>query len=372
MAPDSMRHGVICRLPHEPYGYFGWPSVARQADGTLVVASSGLRAAHVCPWGKTVLHVSRDNGLTWSDARVIQDSPIDDRDAGVISLGGQRLLVSWFTSDTRIFKPEQLQNALGPERFARYRTETAAWTDEVVFAHLGSWTRTSPDGQSWSDPVPAPVMAPHGPIRLADGRLFYLGKAVSHGETFHKKQHNGPIRAAISRDEGLSWQILGDIPLPAGTEEANFHEPHVAAMPSGRLVGQIRYQHSANCRNHDPFTIFQTESADGGITWTEARPTGAPGSPPHLLRHSSGALVSVFGHRQPPFGQQAMVSRDEGRSWSAPIVLRSDGPDSDLGYPASVELDDTSIFTVYYQKAAAGENASLLWTRWNLHGDAHG
>jgi hypothetical protein len=163
-----------------------------------------------------------------------------------------------------------------------------------------------------------------------------LGKAVSHGETFHKKQHNGPIRAAISRDEGLSWQILGDIPLPAGTEEANFHErmPLLTVRASG---GPDPLQHSANCRN----TIRSPSSRPNrltAITWTEA---GQPARPVHrrtLLRHSSGALVSVFGHRQLPFGQQAMVSRDEGRSWSAPIVLRSDGPDSDLGYPASVEL----------------------------------
>jgi hypothetical protein len=149
-----MRHGVICRLPHEPYGYFGWPSVARQADGTLVVASSGLRAAHVCPWGKTVLHISRDNGLTWSDARVIQDSPIDDSDAGVISLGGQRLLVSWFTSDTRIFKPEQLEKAwvrsVLPATVPKPPPGRTRWSSPP-----GLLDQDKPRWPVWSDPVPA-------------------------------------------------------------------------------------------------------------------------------------------------------------------------------------------------------------------------
>ncbi len=47
-------------------------------------------------------------------------------------------------------------------------------------------------------------------------------------------------------------------------------------------------------------------------------------------------------------------------------MLRDDGPDGDLGYPASVELPDGSLFTVYYQKVRAGEPCSLLWTRWGL------
>ncbi|HEY3340789.1 MAG TPA: hypothetical protein VGK81_02175, partial [Anaerolineae bacterium] len=94
-------HGIICRLPEERLGYFGWPSIARMDDATLVVASSGLRSEHVCPWGKTVLNVSHDDGYVWSVPRVINDTPIDDRDAGIVHLGAGRLLASWFTSDTR-------------------------------------------------------------------------------------------------------------------------------------------------------------------------------------------------------------------------------------------------------------------------------
>ena len=51
------------------------------------------------------------------------------------------------------------------------------------------------------------------------------------------------------------------------------------------------------------------------------------------------------------------------------MPLRDDGPDGDLGYPATAELDDGSLITVYYQKAAAGENTSILYTRWNLPED---
>ncbi len=56
-----------------------------------------------------------------------------------------------------------------------------------------------------------------------------------------------------------------------------------------------------------------------------------------------------------------------GATWTYNYILRDDGPDSDLGYPASVELDDGSILTVYYQKRySSDEPCSLLWTRWKL------
>ncbi len=55
-------HGIVCRLEGEQFGYFGWPSIARMDDGRLVVSSSGLRVWHVCPFGKTVLNFSEDDG----------------------------------------------------------------------------------------------------------------------------------------------------------------------------------------------------------------------------------------------------------------------------------------------------------------------
>ena len=74
----------------------------------------------------------------------------------------------------------------------------------------------------------------------------------------------------------------------------------------------------------------------------------------------------TYGYRLAPFGERAIVSYDDGTSWDTDLVLRDDGPDTDLGYPSSVELSDGAIFTVYYQKRAPGELCSLLWTRWEL------
>ena len=77
---------------------------------------SGLRFAHVCPWGKTVLFKSKDDGKTWSGPRILNDTPLDDRDCGVLSLGGKKLLVTWFTLDVRPYFERGVDNwGLGEE-----------------------------------------------------------------------------------------------------------------------------------------------------------------------------------------------------------------------------------------------------------------
>ena len=85
-----------------------------------------------------------------------------------------------------------------------------------------------------------------------------------------------------------------------------------------------------------------------------------------VSRHSSGALVCVYGYRLEPYGERVCISRDEGQTWEH-FIIRDDGPDGDLGYPSSVELSDGSIFTLYYQKAGGSdEKCALLWSRWQL------
>ena len=60
-----------------------------------------------------------------------------------------------------------------------------------------------------------------------------------------------------------------------------------------------------------------------------------------------------------PAWQNAKLHIDE------PLVL-CEARDGDIGYPCTVEMDDGSLFTVYYQRYADDAKTSMLYTRWRL------
>ncbi len=357
---EKCEDGVVCYLPGERFGYFGWPSIARQADGTLLVVASGLRTAHVCPWGKTTVCRSFDNGQTWTYPQVINDSSLDDRDAGIVSLGGQRLAVTWFTSNTTVYhKPDPLTG--WPDERKEEGAILDSWTLEMCNRQSGSWIRVSPDGYYWGEAMRAPVNTPHGFIVLKDGSWLYFGKGWEINPDIGMPFIDQPITAVRSLDEGKTWQRLGTVPLPDNCSGSQVHEPHVLELANGDLLGAIR-THS----DGQPFRITITRSADGGRTWTKPVDCGANGSPPHLLRHSSGAIVMVYGYRMEPFGQRAKISYDEGVTWSEEIILRDDGLCNDLGYPASIELPGGEIISIYYQALKHNDHCGIMYTKWKL------
>jgi len=76
---------------------------------------------------------------------------------------------------------------------------------------------------------------------------------------------------------------------------------------------------------------------------------------PFPLLLKDGRIAVVYMRRNPdPTGLYAIVSKDDGQTWSEPVCLRDDtvaaGPRGviDGGYPLAVEMDDGRIFTVYY------------------------
>lgn len=347
------KHGVVCTRPDSEYGYFGWPSAAILGDGRVVVGCSGLRRHHVDPFGKTVLCVGTPKD-GFGECIVGHDSPLDDRDTGVVALGGNSLLVTWFTLDTRIFRDDLMKYS--PAEFEVMDAAMRAFPEDAK-KYVGSWTMRSDDGgATFTSPARCPVSSPHGPVVMRDGRLIYLGKLFPEG----MDRPFGIVSCAESRD-GLHWDVLGEVPLPENVTNGQFHEPHVIELNDGALLCLIRYHYP-----NGGLGIYKSVSRDGGRTWSTPEDMDIHGSPPHLLRHSSGAIVLTYGWRHAPYGQRARISRDDGATWSDEIILRDDGPDGDLGYPCSVELPGGDILTVYYQKRPGESLCSILWTQWRI------
>ena len=91
------------------------------------------------------------------------------------------------------------------------------------------------------------------------------------------------------------------------------------------------------------------------------------GYPPHLTVLDNGWLLAVYGVRREIYSERACISRDGGKTWDVEHeIILSRAPDSDLGYPASVQLDDGSILTIFYQVDKPGEKTSLMSTHWEL------
>ena len=87
--------------------------------------------------------------------------------------------------------------------------------------------------------------------------------------------------------------------MPLSAADHAVAEPHVAELPDGPLVCLWRYQPEQLTEHR---YLRQTESADGGRTWTETHATPILGYPAHLLTLRSGALLATYGRRVPPMG----------------------------------------------------------------------
>src|SRR5947208_17160152 len=80
-AATRARVDSVAIISRQPEFYHGSPTLAQRKNGELLVAYSGGREAHVCPFGRVELIRSSDGGHTWSWPDVIVDTPTDDTDA---------------------------------------------------------------------------------------------------------------------------------------------------------------------------------------------------------------------------------------------------------------------------------------------------
>lgn len=356
-------HGIVNRVHNSLFAYQAWPTVAQDENGTLYAVASGFRIRHVDPFGKTVMYISRNGGKTWTPPIVINDTYLDDRDAGIVYLGNGNLLVSWFTRNAEEYSSENYKRMIEAASAAGRTTikggmEASAQLPEEVKT-IGSYVRLSEDyGVTWGQTYALPVTAPHGPSLCKDGSLIYLG-------TEHRPvgQRIGPAQNKLfrSRDEGKTWQEVSTVQTPGWLKEGErFCEPHVLELSDGTILGAVRVE------GRTPFTMATALSRDGGESWTEFVCTDVSGAPPHLLQHSSGAIICTFGRREPPYGEYAIVSHDMGKTWTEEYVIDDNTDSRDLGYGSTVELADGSLLSVYYQRCPGDDYPSILYTRWKL------
>mgnify|MGYP000111284953 CR=1 FL=1 len=108
-------------------------------------------------------------------------------------------------------------------------------------------------------------------------------------------------------------------------------------VADGYLLGMARHEEQPYVEGRETGRLWQFESLDGGHSWSEPRETEILGKPPHLLRLKDGRIVVTYGYRlrptdSAPVSPEMMAIRG---NYKNEVVLRADGPNHDLGYPAT-------------------------------------
>jgi hypothetical protein len=229
-----------------------------------------------------------------------------------------------------------------------------------------SWFYTSIDRcHTWDGPYALPMfdqtgIAARTDYLITDSRTctLFLTAAKPDGE-------EGRVFCARTRDGGRNFDFLSWVgPEPEGYTIM----PASLRLDGSRVLCALRCREKRREDDRARCWIDLYLSEDDGLVWawraTPVVDTGKGGNPPTLTRLHDGRICLVYGHRDPPTGIRAVISSDEGRSWSDPVILRGDGGDHDLGYPRTILRPDGTLVSVYYfNDSPDGERyiAATLW-----------
>ena len=367
--PAPNRRDII--IYRDPFAYCSHASIVRLANGEWVTAFNECQkiTPYTHPPGDPHFHnlISRsdDEGRTWSPPEAapnwdwygVECPGLAQLQDGTVVLNQWQFL--WY--------PLALGRKLASQgqkiwlRTSRKKGWLPAASDSDFDRSLYPWARansgcfvhlSSDGGRTWDRTVRIPTepyiggYTPRGVAQLQDGTVLMV-------TADHPLNHTA--YAVRSRDGGLTWTPPVAV---ANAGEGMLSEPTAAVLPSGKVVTMMR--------SHTRY-LHQSESSDGGSTWTPVRKTPIFGYPGHLLRLSDGRLLVTYGHRRSPFGIRACQSRDNGRTWDygQEYLIRGDLPNRNLGYPVTIEYRPGHLFTIYYGEEPDGVT-SIQGSYWEI------
>ncbi|MFN0171138.1 MAG: sialidase family protein [Bryobacteraceae bacterium] len=321
-------------------GYF--PVLIRLSNGEALAVLRG-GAPHVGVKGRLDLVSSKDGGQTWSKPWVAIDEQYDDRNPAFGQLKDGTILLGYviakgYDASGLKFTGARKDRVFEGVYLIRSRDNGKTWSkpsrDETIYKFYAGSGHVSPYGKI---------------VQLKDGTVLM----TVYFEFFDGRQNESYLFR--SKDNGKTWGS----PALMGK---HYNETAIQILPDGRLLAAMRSEPGGH--------LAVTESNDQGKTWSApVQVTKDSEHPADLIVLKDGRILMTYGERNAPRGVHAMISKD-GRSWdkTKDIVLANDAPNTDCGYPSSIEVAPGKILTMYYQvddlknAPASAKAKSILWT----------
>ena len=137
---------IIISNPDSYHNYFAWPTVSRLQNGKIAVVASGFRLAHVCPFGKAVISYSENEGESYTVPAPIIDTPLDDRDAGILAFGESNVIVTSFNNKVEFQMSEKDNAKYGGDAYG-YKEAWGGVSPKYIFSTNNEKTVDVPNGE---------------------------------------------------------------------------------------------------------------------------------------------------------------------------------------------------------------------------------
>lgn len=247
----------------------------------------------------------------------------------------------------------------------------------LMFARSGlnagarSWFYFSQDRcHTWNGPfdLPTRILLPSGEPGIAartdylidgpDRCTLFLTSVKSNGK-------EGRVFCARMEEGGTQVRFVSWVtPEPEGYAIM----PASVRLSPSHLLCAVRFSGQRGGPVRPPCWIDLFQSHDDGATWRflnrPVEDTGMGGNPPTLTQLQDGRLLLTYGYRNPPYAMCAILSEDDGETWSEPITLRTGGGNHDIGYPRTAQLADGNVITAYYWNDAHNGERYIAATLW--------
>ncbi len=245
--------------------------------------------------------------------------------------------------------PSFLENDEEPEPRDPVGSVDFSHPDLAVKFRSGNYYYSLDRCRTWSGPFRMPTFGREKLLArtdyLVEGKhalTAFLAAAKDNGE-------EGQPLCVRTLDGGKTWGLVGWIGEQPSSDMYGYAiMPSTVQLESGAYLSMIR--RGGVFDGHKRWWLEAFLSPDKGRTWYML---GKPrihnaGNPASMITLKDGRIALTYGWRLPPYGIRAMISGDQGQTWSREFVLRHDGASWDLGYPRTVQRPDGKCVTVYY------------------------